>query len=235
MPAEEYAKQFQSFPVKDKEVNLVPYLKARVTGVTETGAALEVIAKDGETFKEPFGDVAVKADSDTVRLVLKPVIGADFEIEGQKGRITAADDTTFTVDFNHLLAGKTVVADIEVLSIVKASALKDRQIAWIEDHDRALEESRKLGRPAILVLYADWCGWCKKLLNESAADPRVTAFKDRFVWAKVNADRQKEIGSKYGQSGFPLTVVVAPDGKVLSRIDGYRDAAALRAELEKAL
>jgi FKBP-type peptidyl-prolyl cis-trans isomerase 2 len=235
MTAEEYVGRFRQFPVVGQEVKATPYFKARVTEVTENRATLLHLATDGESYEEPFGNVAVRVTGEEIIMKLSPKMGAEFSRNRRNGRIVSTDGMTFTVDFNHPLAGKDIVADIEVLSVVKAAVLKERELSWIEDHDRALEESRKQGRPAVLVLYADWCSWCKKLLNESAADPKITALKDRFVWAKVNSDRQKEIGSKYGQSGFPLTVVVAPDGKILGKIDGYRDAAALRAELDKAL
>ncbi len=235
MSPEEYVGRFKSFPVVGTEVNVVPYFRARVQAVAERAARLEFLPRDGERVQESFGTAWIRSDGNDVTITLEPTIGALFEVQGRQGRIVSTDGTTFTVDFNHPAAGKPVALDVEVVSLEKASRFAGREIPWFDEHDLGMELARASERHMVLVLYASWCSWSKKLLNEAMADPRIKALEDDFVWVKIDADQHKEWGRRYGQNGFPLTVLVGPDGNVLKKIDGFRDAKALRQELQGVL
>jgi thiol:disulfide interchange protein len=149
-----------------------------------------------------------------------------------EGVITGTDGKTFTVDFNSPLAGKAVVLDMEVISVIPASALQSMEIRWREDHEEGLGEAKRDGKPAVLVLYADWCSWCKRFFNESVQDPRIRVLQDRLVWIKLNSDKKEEYRERYQQKGFPLILLLQPDGTVARKIDGFADAAALREALD---
>ena len=231
MSPDEYVQKFHAFPVVGKEVALTPYFGAIVMEAGEDFALLECLAKDGEHYQERFGVTEVKVDGGTVSMILNPRLGSPFDVKGQEGRIVAADGNTFTVDFNNPMAGKPVVLDLQVLSVTKASDLDAMRVDWVENHDEGLALAKQQGKPAVLVLYADWCAFCKKLFTESLQDPRVRALKDRFVWIKVNSDVNSGFKEKYGQNGFPLIVLLSPDGRVIHKIDGYKDALAFRKEL----
>jgi FKBP-type peptidyl-prolyl cis-trans isomerase 2 len=226
MPAAEYAQRFSSFPVVGKEVDLVPYFRSRVARVTEQDVALEFLAENGKVYTEPYGAVTVAVAGDMVTTTLKPVIGAPFPLNGRTGVVTAAEGTSFTVDFNNPLAGKTIVLDVEAVSLTRGLSLAAKPPAWLEAHDAGLAEAKKLGKPTVLVLYADWCEFCKRLFAETMEDPRVKNLRDRLVWVKVNSDKETAIKQRYAQEGYPLVVLLRPDGSVAEKIDGFRDGAA---------
>lgn len=230
LPAAEYVKQFGTFPAVGKEVALGPYLMARVAAVTETEAELTPLASEGRV-EEPFGSVETRMKGEQVVIRLIPRIGATFAGPGAEGRITGADNDAFTVDFNHPLAGKALKLHVEVASLTKASQLENVRIAWYEDHDRGLDEAKRIRKPAVLVLYAGWCGWCKKFLGETVLDPRIRMLNDKFVWVKVNSDQEKKYHELYRQAGFPTIVLLNPDGTVVRKLDGYRDASNFQGEL----
>ena len=232
LPAEEYVKRFGGFPTAGKEVPLFPYMTARVETVGEKDVALRISARDGERFEEPFGTVTVSVGPDAITLKLAPRVGAPFTNEGGQGVITAADGERFTVDYNHPLAGKTLMLGLEALSLTKASALQTAPVTWIENHDAGLAEAKKEGKPVFLILYADWCKWCKKTFSETLPDPRIGRLRDRFVWMKLNSDKEQKYKQMFGQNSFPMMVLLGPDGKVLKKIEGYRDAAQLQEELK---
>ncbi len=125
-----------------------------------------------------------------------------------------------------------MTVELQVVKVTRASEMAGVQIRWTEDHDKGLASAKAAGKPAVLVLYADWCQWCKKLLTESFPDPRVRELRDRIVWIKVNSDLLKDYGTKYEQKGFPMIVFFKADGTTVRKIDGYLDAAALREALE---
>jgi FKBP-type peptidyl-prolyl cis-trans isomerase 2 len=228
MSPPDYVKQFGGFPSEGKVVDITPYLKARVDKVTDAYAELEVVSDGTEHFEEALGIVEVRREGDRFKVTLSPKIGAPFKAEGGDGRIVSADADSFTVDFNPPLSGRAMVVDIRVLKITRASELSDAKISWVEEHDRGLASAKATGKPAVIVLYADWCQWCKKLLTESIPDPRIRELGERLVWIKVNSDLLKEYGTRYEQKGFPMIILLKPDGTIARKIEGYLDAAALR-------
>ncbi|KAK9821933.1 hypothetical protein WJX81_004459 [Elliptochloris bilobata] len=63
------------------------------------------------------------------------------------------------------------------------------------------------GKHALVEFYAPWCGHCKhltpeykKLGAEITADPKLSS---RVVIAKVDADAHRELGERFGVTGFP--------------------------------
>jgi thioredoxin-related protein len=231
LAAHEYTSRYQAFPKPGQEVDWVPYFKARTLEITDTDVALELLAVDGQRVEEEFGVAEIGVAGEEVKITLTPRIGAPFAMQDREGRIVSTDGRSFTVDFNAPLAGRSAVVDVEVVSLVKASALKGKEIAWIEDHDQGLEAAKSQGKPVVLVLYADWCSYCKKLFDETLVDPRIKAVGDSHVWVRVNSDKEKRIHQLYEQNGFPLIVLINGRGEPVKKIDGYRDAGTLRREL----
>jgi len=81
----------------------------------------------------------------------------------------------------------------------------------------------------------DWCGWCRKLEQETYPNAVVVARLNKCVCVKVNGDRRRDLTLKYDVKGYPTTLVLHPSGHVLRTIVGYWPADAYAAELDKAL
>ncbi|MCK5229972.1 MAG: thioredoxin family protein [Desulfobulbaceae bacterium] len=231
MSPRDYVEKYNAFPIADKLVDVGPYLKARVASIDETVAVLEVLAQDGQKIEEEFGSVEIKTTDKDVEVLLHPTPGAPFELEGRAGRVSSADSSAFTVDFNHPVLGKAVVVDFEINTLTKTDAFKEMTLPWIEDHDKALENSQEQEKPSVLVLYADWCSFCKRVFSETFSDPRILQLKDQFVWARVDSDINSEFKEMYNQNGFPLIMVLDGKGGILKRIDGFVDARKFSFEL----
>uniref|UniRef100_A0ACD5UPR8 Uncharacterized protein n=1 Tax=Avena sativa TaxID=4498 RepID=A0ACD5UPR8_AVESA len=56
--------------------------------------------------------------------------------------------------------------------------------------------------------YAPWCGHCKRLAPElDEAAPVLAGLSEPIMVAKVNADKYRKLGSKYGVDGFPTLML----------------------------
>uniref|UniRef100_A0A0E0K0Y6 Thioredoxin domain-containing protein n=1 Tax=Oryza punctata TaxID=4537 RepID=A0A0E0K0Y6_ORYPU len=80
--------------------------------------------------------------------------------------------------------------------------------------------------------YAPWCGHCKRLapqLDEAA--PVLAGLSTPIIVAKVNADKYKKLGSKYGVDGFPTLMLF--DHGTPTEYTGSRKADLLVESLKK--
>ncbi len=88
---------------------------------------------------------------------------------------------------------------------------KDMFIKEVFDYTKEAKEWKYKGKkPAIIDLYADWCGPCRMvapIMKELAAE-----YKDEIVIYKVNVDQEKELASLFSATSIPLFVFIPMDG-----------------------
>jgi FKBP-type peptidyl-prolyl cis-trans isomerase 2 len=229
----DYVARFGTFPVAGQQVRNTPYFESDILEVSENYVTLQCLVKEGRTEKEnSFGLTVIDVDEKNVTITLVPTIGAQFEMAGNKGRIVDADKTDVSVDFNHPAAGRPLAMEMTVVSVEKASRFAGRHLTWIEDHDDGFALAAEEKKPMVMVLYAGWCGWSEKMLNDTIGDPRIQKMWDQFIWVKVDSDEHQEYKARYEQSGFPMTVLTNASGGVLKKLDGFRDARSFRRELD---
>jgi thioredoxin-like negative regulator of GroEL len=93
----------------------------------------------------------------------------------------------------------------------------------IEFH-HSIEEARKAAkpeRPMVILFGASWCGWCRKMEADTLTASKVETIADKFLWVKVDVDKDPELATRYGADGVPVTVVVDNQGRVLGMQGGY--------------
>jgi uncharacterized protein YyaL (SSP411 family) len=106
-------------------------------------------------------------------------------------------------------------------------------VEWHEWGPAPFEEARAADRPVLLSLSTPWCEWCATMDREAFSNPTVAAnIHDDFVPIRVDADRRPRIRDRYTMGGFPSTVFLTPEGKVISGAT-YMSTETLRSVLER--
>ena len=100
---------------------------------------------------------------------------------------------------------KEVTGNGEVVVMNKEMFLKD-----VFDYEKSKEWKYKGDKPAIIDLYADWCGPCRQtapIMKELAKE-----YAGKIVIYKVNVDKQKELAALFNATSIPLFVSLPMTG-----------------------
>jgi uncharacterized protein YyaL (SSP411 family) len=96
-------------------------------------------------------------------------------------------------------------------------------IRWRTQWGEALfAEAAREHRFVLLDLHAVWCHWCHVMDEETYADPRVrTLIARHYVPVGIDADADPALTSRYGDWGWPATIVLAADGTEIVKRRGF--------------
>ncbi len=98
----------------------------------------------------------------------------------------------------------------------------DNPVDWHEWGEEAFREARRRDVPVFLSVGYAACHWCHVMAHESFEDEEVaTALSEGWVSIKVDREERPDIDAVYmlatqaltGQGGWPMTVLVTPDGE----------------------
>src|ERR1700729_1041271 len=96
-------------------------------------------------------------------------------------------------------------------------------ISW-QSHwgDAVFAQAAKEHRFVILDLHAVWCHWCHVMDEKTYSDAKVQGLiAQRYVAVSVDADSDPDLNSRYGDWGWPATIVLAADGTEIVKRRGY--------------
>ena len=77
-------------------------------------------------------------------------------------------------------------------------------------------------RFVILDLEAVWCHWCHVMETTTYQDKAVVSLmKSKYLPVRVDQDANPDLSNRYGDWGWPATIVFAPDGTEIVKRRGY--------------
>ena len=97
---------------------------------------------------------------------------------------------------------------------------------------KATEWKYKGDRPAIIDLYADWCGPCRRvapIMKELAKE-----YAGKIYIYKVNVDKEKELAALFNVTSIPLFVLI-PMNEMPQLFSGAADKATYKKAIDEFL
>ena len=112
-----------------------------------------------------------------------------------------------------LLAGGVII-----LFSLPAQAV---ELTW-QYYTNGMKLAKEQNKPLMINFYADWCGYCRKMDNETFTDATVSRYLfEKFVLVKVNADVSKELSAAYFVRGLPNLWFVDSEGEKIAPLPGF--------------
>ena len=88
---------------------------------------------------------------------------------------------------------------------------KEMFIKDVFDYEKSEEWKYKGDKPAIIDLYADWCGPCR--MTAPIMKSLAKEYDGKIVIYKVNVDKEKELAALFNATSIPLFVFIPMNGE----------------------
>lgn len=101
----------------------------------------------------------------------------------------------------------------------------ERLFSWEEYGAAAFERARREKKSILLMGSASWCHWCHVMDETTYRDNRVgRLLADAFVVIRVDIDERPDMGERYGDWGWPATILLSSEAEEIGKYRGYIDA-----------
>jgi uncharacterized protein YyaL (SSP411 family) len=98
----------------------------------------------------------------------------------------------------------------------------DNGLTWESWNPELFTRAQAEQRLVILDLEAAWCHWCHVMEKTTYRDDKVVALlKSKYLAVRVDQDANPDLSSRYGDWGWPATIIFASDGTELAKWRGY--------------
>ncbi len=102
-------------------------------------------------------------------------------------------------------------------------ATQPPQIVWHAWSDELFAEAKRRKRHILLDLNARWCHWCHFMEQRTymAADVRKLV-AEGYLAVRVDQDANPDLASRYGDWGWPATIIFDPEGQEVAKLQGFQ-------------
>jgi uncharacterized protein YyaL (SSP411 family) len=95
-------------------------------------------------------------------------------------------------------------------------------LAWASLEPATFVKAQAEKRFVVIDGAAEWCHWCHVMEATTYHDPEVRQLLDaRFIAVKVDVDSRPDFEERYGDWGWPATVLMTADGREIGKYRGY--------------
>jgi uncharacterized protein YyaL (SSP411 family) len=122
---------------------------------------------------------------------------------------------------------------LAVAALAASPSFAAEPLHWNGWSDELFSRATAEKRFVILDLEAVWCHWCHVMEKTTYADPEVIELlAAKYIPVRVDQDANPDLSSRYGDWGWPATIVFGPDGTEIAKIRGYIEPSRMQALLK---
>jgi len=105
---------------------------------------------------------------------------------------------------------------------LSSAAQAENDLEWKSWSKDLFSISKTENRFVILDLAAVWCHWCHVMEETTYRDKAVgSILKQSFVTVRADQDANPDLSSRYGDWGWPATIIFSPEGNEIVKRAGY--------------
>lgn len=107
---------------------------------------------------------------------------------------------------------------------------------WLGSLAAARAKAAKSNTYLLVDLYAEWCGWCKKLERDVFAKPEFKSAAAGFVLLRVDVEDHaegSELQQRFDAYSLPTTLILTSDLIRVGKIEGYLPVKSFTAAIER--
>ena len=120
--------------------------------------------------------------------------------------------------FMHKTISATLLLAALVYCVPAIAFAIEREIAWTEDYEAAVQRAATTNSIVLLHFYGDYCPPCKLLDKKTFHDPAlVSKMNEHLVPVKINADKRRDLAQKFQVTRWPTDIYLFPNGDEIYR------------------
>ena len=104
----------------------------------------------------------------------------------------------------------------------RAEGAPREELPWATFSPETFARAARERKYIVLDGSAEWCHWCHVMEATTYHDPAVRKILDEhFIAVKVDVDSRPDVEERYGDWGWPATIVFSPDATEIGKYRGY--------------
>lgn len=98
------------------------------------------------------------------------------------------------------------------------------QVNWIKDFNLARALALSNNKFIVMDFWAIWCGPCRTMDNDLWNSKEMDAYKDKFVYLKIDIDANLSMMQKYQGNIIPKVIIIDPTGEIIWSQTGFSNS-----------
>ncbi len=123
-------------------------------------------------------------------------------------------------------------------NVASENCPKQKEIPWRYDYNQARKEAQEKHRPLLLyVTTSSWpCFYSIQIEKKTLSDPKICGLLvAKFVCLRVDSAKESSLVSHLRIRAYPTVILADPNGKILSTLEGYKEAPYFLEKLQEAV